>query len=299
MPGSHPEAPARLDAIERELAATDLRERIQHVAAIEADFAQLQTIHPPGYLQELQNRSPASGWYALDTDTCMNPWTLQAARLAAGAGILGVDKIMRNGVSAAFCAVRPPGHHAGRTQAMGFCFINNIAVAAMHALEHYKLARVAILDFDVHHGNGTQDIFIDEPRVLFCSTHQHPFYPYTGAPLANPHVINVPLGAGSGAAEFRQAVLQEWMPALAAFKPEFIFVSAGFDAHRDDPLGGLGLSEADYHWIGTQIRDFAEAQCAGRVLSCLEGGYNLDALARSVVAYIRALEGMPEASSEE
>jgi acetoin utilization deacetylase AcuC-like enzyme len=288
MPGNHPEAPARLDAIEHELEICDLWGRMQHESAVEADFAQLQLAHAISYLQDLRNLSPASGYLALDPDTCMNPWTFQAVLLAAGAGILGVDRIMRNEARSAFCAVRPPGHHAGRAQAMGFCFINNIAVAAMHALEHYNLARVAILDFDVHHGNGTQDIFIDERRVLFCSTHQHPFYPYTGAPVAKPNVINVPLGAGSGAAEFRRAVLDHWMPALTAFKPEFIFVSAGFDAHRDDPLGGLGLSEDDYLWIGTQIRDFAEAQCAGRILSCLEGGYNLEALGRSVAAYIRA-----------
>jgi acetoin utilization deacetylase AcuC-like enzyme len=288
MPGNHPEAPARLDAIERELQIGGLWTQLRPEYAVKADFTQLQSVHAMDYLDDLQNLSPASGYYALDPDTCMNPHTLEAALLAAGAGILGVDRIMRQQAQTAFCAVRPPGHHAGRGQAMGFCFINNVAVAAAHAMERYSLRRVAILDFDVHHGNGTQDIFADDARVLFCSTHQHPFYPFTGAPVARPNVINVPLDAGSGAREFREAVLQYWIPSLAEFRPEFIFVSAGFDAHRDDPLGGLALSESDYHWVGVQIRNFADAHCAGRVLSCLEGGYNVEALARSVAAYIRA-----------
>jgi acetoin utilization deacetylase AcuC-like enzyme len=293
MPGNHPEAPARLEAIERELKVSGLWARMHYEDAIKADYPQLQAVHPIEYLTDLRQASPADGYYALDPDTCMNPHTLEAALLAAGAGIMGVDRVMQNRARSVFCAVRPPGHHAGRSKAMGFCFINNVAVAAVHALERYDLHRVAILDFDVHHGNGTQDIFTGDNRVLFCSTHQHPFYPYTGAPVAKSNVINVPLQAGSGAVEFRQAVIQQWMPALTEFKPEFIFVSAGFDAHRDDPLGGLELSESDYHWIGMQIRNFADAHCAGRVLSCLEGGYNTDALGRSVAAYIRALEGIP------
>jgi acetoin utilization deacetylase AcuC-like enzyme len=290
MPGNHPEAPARLEAIERELNTRGLWARLQHEDATTADFQQLQSVHAPDYLNDLQNASPAGGYYALDPDTCMNPHTLEAALLAAGAGIMGVDRIMQNRTHSVFCAVRPPGHHAGRSTAMGFCFINNVAAAAAHALERYQLRRVAILDFDVHHGNGTQDIFAHDERVLFCSTHQHPFYPYTGDPIARPNVINVPLQAGSGPAEFRQAVLQCWLPALSEFKPEFMFVSAGFDAHRDDPLGDLLLSESDYHWIGAQIRNFAEAHCAGRILSCLEGGYNVEALGRSVAAYIGAFE---------
>lgn len=294
MPGGHPEAPARLEAIERELKADGFWTRMRHESAVMADFSQLQSVHTKEYLEHLQNSSPASGYYALDPDTSMNPHTFQAALFAAGAAILGVDRVMQHQTWKGFCSVRPPGHHARKAQAMGFCFINNIAVAAMYALERYTLGRVAILDFDVHHGNGTQDIFADDERVLFCSTHQHPFYPYTGAPIADPNIVNVPLSAGSGSREFRQAVLQYWLPALVRFKPEFIFVSAGFDAHRDDPLGGLDLSEADYSWIGGQIRNFADIYCAGRVLSCLEGGYNVDALARSVSAYISALDGLQE-----
>lgn len=289
MPGGHPEAPARLEAIERELIACGLWERLRREQAVAADFTQLQRVHSIDYLRDLQNLAPADGYRMLDPDTFMNPHTFQASLLAAGAGIQGVDSIMRDDIRRVFCAVRPPGHHAGRARAMGFCFINNIAVAAMHALDRHGLARVAILDFDVHHGNGTQDILINEERVLFCSTHQHPFYPYTGDPVARPNVINVPLGAGSGSAGFRKGVLQHWMPALTGFRPQFIFVSAGFDAHRDDPLGGLGLSEDDYAWIGGEIRRFADRHCAGRVLSSLEGGYNVDALARSVAAYIRAM----------
>lgn len=288
MPGGHPEAPARLEAIERELAASGLWERLRREQAEAADIALLRRVHDAAYLRELQNLSPADGYRALDPDTCMNPWTLQAALLAAGAGIQGVDRIMRGDARNVFCAVRPPGHHAGRARAMGFCFINNIAAAAMHALDSHGLDGVAILDFDVHHGNGTQDIFINQQRVLFCSTHQHPFYPYTGDPVERSNVINTPLAAGSGSIEFRRAVLQKWLPALEAFKPQFIFVSAGFDAHRDDPLGGLGLSEDDYAWTGGVIRNFAEAHCEGRVLSSLEGGYNVAALARSVAAYLGA-----------
>ncbi|HEX5057352.1 MAG TPA: histone deacetylase family protein [Gammaproteobacteria bacterium] len=290
MPGNHPEAPARLDAIEKALEAGGWGARLLREQAAPADFAQLQRVHATEYLRTLQSASPAAGYHALDPDTFMNQHTFEAALLAAGAGILGVDRIMQGRAASAFCAVRPPGHHARRAQAMGFCLINNIAVAAMHALEHYNLRRVAILDFDVHHGNGTQDIFINEQRVLFCSTHQHPFYPYTGEPVTAAHVINARLTAGSGSLEFRQAVLQEWMPALEGFKPDFIFVSAGFDAHVDDPLGGLRFTEADYGWIGAWIRGFAKVHCGGRVLSMLEGGYNVPALARSVMAYIQAFE---------
>jgi acetoin utilization deacetylase AcuC-like enzyme len=287
MPGNHPEAPSRLEAIKRELVASGIWERLRHGQAVAAGFDQLRRVHTPDYLDSLRTASPASGYHALDPDTCMNPHTFQAALLAAGAGILGLDEIVQGRARSAFCAVRPPGHHAGPSHAMGFCFINNVAVAAMHALEYYGLERVAILDFDVHHGNGTQDIFSDEGRVLFCSTHQHPFYPCTGDPVGKPNIINTPLEAGGGSGGFRRAVLQQWLPALERFKPRFIFVSAGFDAHRDDPLGGLGLAEDDYAWIGGEIRKLADEHCSGRVLSCLEGGYNLQALGRSVAAYIR------------
>lgn len=288
MPGGHPEAPERLVAIERELSRSRLWERLRHEQAVAAGFSQLRRVHDVEYLQDLQNLSPADGYRALDPDTSMNPWTFQAALLAAGAGIQGVDAIMRGDAGSVFCAVRPPGHHAGRARAMGFCFINNIAAAAMHALESHGLDRVAILDFDVHHGNGTQDIVFNEERVLFCSTHQHPFYPYTGDPVIRSNIVNVPLAAGSGSGEFRQAVLERWLPALEAFVPQFVFVSAGFDAHRDDPLGGLDLSEEDYAWTGAKIRNFAQTHCNGRVLSSLEGGYNVEALARSVAAYLQA-----------
>jgi acetoin utilization deacetylase AcuC-like enzyme len=288
MPGDHPEAPARLEAIKGELVAHGIWEQLRHEQAVAADFDQLRRAHTPDYLDSLRTASPASGYHALDPDTCMNPHTFQAALLAAGAGILGLDEIMQGMARSAFCAVRPPGHHAGSSHAMGFCFINNVAVAAMHALAYYGLERVAILDFDVHHGNGTQDIFSGDERVLFCSTHQHPFYPYTGDPVGSPNIINIPLEADGGSEEFRQAVSRWWLPALERFKPRFIFVSAGFDAHRDDPLGGLGLSEDDYAWIGGEIRKQAEKHCSGRVLSCLEGGYNLQALGRSVAAYLRS-----------
>ncbi|HEY3487541.1 MAG TPA: histone deacetylase family protein [Gammaproteobacteria bacterium] len=289
MPYDHPEAPERLQAIAQELQATGLWEQLQRIDAAAASFEQLQYIHPLSYLKELQAASPTEGWHALDPDTIMNPHTFNAVLRAAGAGIQAADEIMQNRAQIAFCAVRPPGHHAERAHAMGFCFINNIAVTAAHLLKHHNLSRIAILDFDVHHGNGTQNIFADDSRVLFCSTHQHPFYPYTGAAVDRANLINVPLPAGSGSREFREAIIGRWLPALELFKPEFILVSAGFDAHQDDPLGGLNLAESDYAWVGSEIKNAALRYAQGRIISCLEGGYNIGALARSVAAYIRVL----------
>lgn len=234
MKFGHPECPERLYAVQKELAATETLPHLQlHEAPLVTDN-QLARVHAKGYIQEIKSAAPQQGLIYLDHDTGMNPFTLEAAYRAAGAVVLATDLVVSKQVENAFCSVRPPGHHATRTQAMGFCFFNNIAVGAAHALAHHGLQRVAIVDFDVHHGNGTEDIFQDEARVLFCSTFQHPFYPYCGADSSSNHVINVPLSAHMDGREFRTAVTHYWLPALETFKPEIIFISAGFDAHRDE-----------------------------------------------------------------
>jgi acetoin utilization deacetylase AcuC-like enzyme len=225
----------------------------------------------------------------LDPDTAMNRHTWQAALRSAGAGVKAVDLVVAGEVENAFCAVRPPGHHAERAAAMGFCFFNNIAVAAAHALAAHGLARVAIVDFDVHHGNGTEDCFKGDPRVLMVSTFQHPFYPYSGIDHPAANMLNVPLARGTDGEEFRQVVHDLWMPRLREFRPEMIFISAGFDAHYEDEMGGLNLLEKDYAWVTGQLKQLAEECAQGRIVSMLEGGYSLSALSRSVAAHIRAL----------
>ena len=228
----------------------------------------------------------------LDSDTAMNPHTLRAARRAAGAAVLATDRVLRGEVEAAFCGVRPPGHHAERARAMGFCLFNNVAVAAAHALAAHGLERVVVVDFDVHHGNGTEAIFHDDPRVMMVSTFQHPFYPYSGVEGRSERMVNIPLAAYSGGTEFRDAVERHWLPALAAFKPEMLFVSAGFDAHREDDMAMLRLVEADYAWVTERIREVAARHARGRIVSVLEGGYALHALGRSVAAHLRVLAGL-------
>ncbi|MGZ5106422.1 MAG: histone deacetylase family protein, partial [Usitatibacter sp.] len=235
--------------------------------------------------------APESGYAYLDPDTSMNPSSLGAALRAAGAVVSATDLVMSGAARSAFCAVRPPGHHATPTRPMGFCIFNNVAIGAMHALEAHGLERVAILDFDVHHGNGTEDAFHEDPRVMMCSTFQHPYYPYCGADSGNDHIINVPLAAMTGSAGFRDAVERFWMPALEAFGPQMVFVSAGFDAHRDDPLAYLELEDEDYRWVTEKLVDVAERHARGRVVSTLEGGYNTEALARCVVEHVAVLAG--------
>jgi acetoin utilization deacetylase AcuC-like enzyme len=228
----------------------------------------------------------------LDPDTSMNPYSYPAALRAAGAAVLGVDLAMSGEVANAFCNIRPPGHHAERGRAMGFCIFNNVAVAAAHALAHHGLSRVAIADFDVHHGNGTEHIFCDDPRVMLCSTFQHPFYPYVGADSGNEHIVNVPLPAGTGGAEFREAVARHWLPALEAFRPELLLISAGFDAHRDDDMAMMRLVDADYAWVTGELMQVAARHAQGRIVSMLEGGYELNALGRSAAAHIKALASL-------
>jgi len=287
----HPERPERLSAIEETLLASRLDHSVVRADAPEATRQQLLRVHDATYIDELERLSPAEGLTWIDPDTAMCPGTLPAALRAAGAGILATDLVIARKAEAAFCSVRPPGHHAERARAMGFCFFNNVAIAAAHALEHHRLRRVAIVDFDVHHGNGTEDIFRDDSRVLMVSTFQHPFYPGSGVEGRSERMVNVPLPAGAASDEFRAAVTREWLPALGRFQPEMIFVSAGFDAHRDDGMAMLRLVEADYAWVTQQVRTVAARYSAGRIVSMLEGGYDLGALARSVAAHLEHLTG--------
>ncbi|MGL5631847.1 MAG: histone deacetylase family protein [Azovibrio sp.] len=289
MGAHHPEAPGRLTAINDHLIAQGIDAYFSYYEAPLATLEQLRRVHPASHLERLKRASPENGIVHLDPDTAMNPHTWQAALRSAGAGVKAVDLVMAGEVENAFCAVRPPGHHAERESAMGFCFFNNIAVAAHHAMAVYGLKRVAIIDFDVHHGNGTEDIFKGDERVLMCSIFQHPFYPYSGADNPAPNMCNVPIAAYSGGDEFRAAVENEWTPRLREFKPEMIFISAGFDAHYEDDMGGLKLLEPDYAWCTAQLKNLAAEMCNNRIVSMLEGGYVLSSLARSVGAHLREL----------
>lgn len=291
MGPSHPECPERLDAINDQLLASGVLGFLDERQAVRAGRADVLRVHTRRYLEYLDAHSPtrAGTYFELDPDTLMNPHTLEAAWMAAGAGLVGVDAIMRGEAGTAFCAVRPPGHHARPGEAMGFCIFNNLAVAVAHALDSYALARVAIIDFDVHHGNGTEEMFAGDDRVLMCSFFQYPFYPHCGAGKTANNMVNIPVPAYTTGAALRPLVSDVWMPRLQAFEPEFIFVSAGFDAHREDDMGQLGMVESDYAWITQQIVALADKTAQGRIVSFLEGGYNLSALGRSVVAHIKAL----------
>ncbi len=291
MEVGHPENPERLKAIEDLLLSSGLDAALQRYEAPLATCEQLCRVHDSKYVEQIFSRAPQEGIVRLDQDTTMNPHSLSAALRAAGAVVLGVDLVMSDRSKLVFCNVRPPGHHAERKRAMGFCIFNNIAVGAAHALHEYRLERVAIMDFDVHHGNGTEDIFQDNPDVLYCSTFQHPFYPYSGADVESEHIINVALPEGAEGSQFRAAVVSHWLPKLEAFKPELIFISAGFDAHIEDDMAGLRLLETDFAWVTTKIREIAEQHASGRIVSVLEGGYALSALGRSVATHLDALLG--------
>jgi len=292
MGAHHPESPDRVAVIEDHLLATGLLDHLVSNAAPKATREQLLRVHDGDYLDSIESASPHSGIAHLDPDTAMNPHSLTAALRAAGAVVMATDSVIRGEAENAFCNVRPPGHHACRKRAMGFCFFNNVAVGAAHAIEVHGLQRVAIVDFDVHHGNGTEDIFCGDRRVMMVSTFQHPFYPYSGTQGRSERMVNIPLAAYSGGVEFRNAVVNDWLPALHGFAPQMIFISAGFDAHRDDDMASLGLVESDYAWVTEQIVNVAARYAQGRIVSTLEGGYNLGALARSVGAHIRALSGI-------
>jgi len=285
----HPECPERLTAINDRMIASGIDAYLAHYTAPAATRDQLARVHATSYIDSIDAAAPESGLHFIDPDTALNPHSLTAARHAAGAVVLAVDLVMRGECSTAFCAVRPPGHHAERRRAMGFCLFNSVAVGAAHALDAHGLKRVAIIDFDVHHGNGTEDIFSDDQRVLMVSTFQHPLYPYCGTDMPASNMVNVPLAEGSGGDVFRTAVLDRWLPALEAHRPQMILISAGFDAHREDPLAGLRFTEADFAWVTRELVAVAARHAEGRIVSALEGGYALSALGRSATEHVREL----------
>jgi acetoin utilization deacetylase AcuC-like enzyme len=291
MGSHHPEQPARLSAINDRLIATGLEMVLHHYDAPLATREQLEAAHDPAYVTEIFAAAPTEGVVWLDGDTAMNPHTLTAALRAAGAVVQGVDLVMRAEARQVFCAVRPPGHHAERRRAMGFCLFNNVAVGAYHALHQHGVERIAIVDFDVHHGNGTEDIVAGDERILFCSTFQHPFYPYSGSDTEAVNVVNATLAAGSNGRVFREAVETHWLPRITAFEPQLILVSAGFDAHQADDMAGLNLVDSDYAWVTRRLCEQADRSAQGRIVSSLEGGYDLHALGRCVEAHLKAFLG--------
>jgi acetoin utilization deacetylase AcuC-like enzyme len=287
-PPGHPEQVARLASVLTALEGKDLR-RVTAPLVAEDD---LLRVHPKSYVESIRAAAPAEGRVQLDADTWMSPGTLDAAHRAAGGAVRAVDLVLSGEVRNAFVAARPPGHHAERETPMGFCLFGNVAVAAKHALVHHGLTRVAVVDFDVHHGNGTQDLLEDEPRALFVSSHQFPLWPGTGtADETGPHdtILNVPLAPGTGSEGFRRIYEEKVFPRVADFRPDLILVSAGFDAHRADPLAELRLETEDFAWVTERLCDLADAHCGGRLVSCLEGGYDLDALAESAAAHVDML----------
>jgi acetoin utilization deacetylase AcuC-like enzyme len=289
MGDGHPESPARLRSVLAALEASGLAAKLVARESRPAEREQLERVHAAELVDMVFESAPSRGYAYLDPDTSMNPRSLSAALHAAGAVVMATDMVMAGEVDSAFCAVRPPGHHATRSRPMGFCMFNNVAIGAAHAIAAHGLERVAVLDFDVHHGNGTEDAFHDDPRVMLCSTFQHPYYPYSGADSGNAHIINVPLPAMTDGAGFRAAVERYWMPALDKYKPQLVFVSAGFDAHRDDPLAYLNLEDEDYRWVTQRLVEVADRHAEGRVVSTLEGGYNVAALGRCVVEHVGVL----------
>lgn len=288
----HPECPARLSAIQDQLIASRIDDLVAHETAPFASEAALARVHTQAHIDYIRGMTPTDGYVEIDPDTLMNRDTWRAALRAAGAALAATDAVIEGRYDNAFCSVRPPGHHAEPARAMGFCFFNNVAIAARHALDVHGLERVAIVDFDVHHGNGTEAAFANDERVLMCSIFQHPLYPFSGVEHQAPNMVNLPMPARSNGMAVREAVDMFWLPRLDAFKPQMLFVSAGFDAHREDDIGGLGLVESDFEWITAQIVEIARRHAQGRIVSCLEGGYSLSALGRSVVAHLRVLAGI-------
>jgi len=298
MGPAHPECAARLDAIEDRLLITGVGDALERRDAPKASMSDLELGHERLHIASIRGLSemaadnqviggPAT--LMLDTDTAVNGATWNAALRACGAALAATDAVISGEMENAFCAVRPPGHHATRKQAMGFCFFNNVAVAAKYALMRHQLKRVAIVDFDVHHGNGTEDICAGDPHILMVGIFQHPFYPHSGDKDPAANMLNVPVPAYTKGMDIREIVETYWIPRLEEFKPEMVFISAGFDAHREDDMGQLGMVEADYAWITHRIKDIARRFSKGRIVSCLEGGYVMTPLAASVEAHIRVL----------
>ncbi|WP_210203346.1 histone deacetylase family protein [Breoghania corrubedonensis] len=289
-PLGHPERPDRMRVVDRILE----HERFQTLERDVAPMGEIEAVelaHPARHVEMIRKNMPMEGLARLDADTTVSAGSWEAALRAVGAGCQAVDEVMEGKVKNAFCAIRPPGHHAEHERAMGFCLFNNIAIAARHAQKRHGAERVAIIDFDVHHGNGTQDIFWDDPSVMYCSTHQMPLFPGTGA--ANEtgagNIVNAPLMAGDGSAQFQEAVEVMLLPRLTDFRPDLVLISAGFDAHKRDPLANINLLEDDFAWITAKLMDIADQSCGGRVVSMLEGGYDLEGLARSVAAHVMTL----------
>lgn len=286
----HPECADRLRSIEKALATPGFSSLIRQSPPLGSE-QQIRLIHPQFHVDALLEAIPEQGEHYLDHDTVLSPGSKQAAFRAIGAVCDAVDKVLTDQAGNAFCAIRPPGHHAEPQLAMGFCLFNNIAVAAAYARQHYQLERIAIVDFDVHHGNGTQAAFYNQPNVLYASSHEMPHYPGTGHPAETGvgNIINVPLAAGDSGVEFRQKYSNIILPALKNFRPDLLLISAGFDAHKDDPLASIMLVEDDFKWITQELMAIADSCCEGRIISALEGGYNLKALAASAAVHVKTL----------
>ncbi|WP_133127381.1 histone deacetylase family protein [Legionella nagasakiensis] len=297
MGKSHPECPERVRVIAEAVKQSKLEEHIHYYEAPLAKQKDLLRVHDQHYIDYLFDINPGEHIIQLDPDTWMNQYTLQAVLRAAGSVIMAVDLVMNKTCDAAFCNVRPPGHHAERSRAMGFCFFNNIAVGAAYALAHYELKRIAIIDFDVHHANGTEDIFRGNKHILLCSSFQHPFYPYPELSTKQDNMLPVPLPAGTGSKEFRHQVQEQWLEKIHTFKPDMIFISAGFDGHREDIMANLQLDDEDYGWITKKIKQIADKHCPGRLISVLEGGYALSILGQTVLQHICYLTNIPQLRS--
>ncbi len=289
MESDHPESPLRINSIVNHIIEADLAPFLHYMHAPLAELEQIELAHTEEHIAFIFDNTPKTGFFTIDPDTRMGIYTLNAILHASGAVVKATDIVMSGEYRHAYCNVRPPGHHAEKNQPMGFCFFNNIAIGALYALEHYNLSRVAIVDFDVHHGNGTEDIVAHHDNILYCSTFQSPLYPDKAAKSQQGKLVNVPLKAQTGSTEFRQAIRDDWLPELEAFQPELIFISAGFDAHRDEFIAGLNLVEDDFEWVTKKLCQLADKTAQGRIVSALEGGYELSALGRSAVAHIKAL----------
>jgi acetoin utilization deacetylase AcuC-like enzyme len=290
-PAGHPERPERLRAVDRELEDPRFQPLARELAPA-ASFETIALCHPPAFIEAIRDAVPTQGLVRLDADTSMSPGTFEAVTRAVGAAQLAADEVMAGKAGNAFCAIRPPGHHAETARAMGFCIFNTVAIAARYVQKRYGIERVAVVDFDVHHGNGTQEIFWSDPTVMYCSTHQMPLFPGTGAPsergLHN-NIVNGPLRPGDGGDRFREVFEGLILPRAAEFRPDFLFISAGFDAHMRDPLANLNLVEDDFAWATAKLMEIADANASGRIVSVLEGGYDLQGLSRSVAAHVVTL----------